>query len=380
MSKTIQRINLDAMSPGTERFVKAHRYGTPGARPKAYLQASLHADEIPGMLAAHHLINLLDDADATGAIKGEIIVVPVANPVGAGQVINTTFAGRYDFRSGVNFNRRWPDLSAGLAAKVKSKLGKDPEANVAIVRQALGEIVEQIYAVGENAKLRRELMRLAHDADIVLDLHCDDIAMMHIYTTNAFWPRAQDLAAEVGAKAVLLCDDSGAASFDESFFLPWYRLQKEVGPEYPVPAPVLTSTIEFRGQADVYDDLAIQDASALFRFLQRRGLIAGDPGPMPELKAKVANLDACEILRTPKAGIVAYRKREGDIVKAGDVIADIVDPLADDPKAARFELRCRAEGPILSIRAMKAVAAGDSVVMIVGDKALPNPAGLLLSD
>jgi hypothetical protein len=29
---------------------------------------------------------------------------------------------------------------------------------------------------------------------------------------------------------------------------------------------------------------------------------------------------------------------------------------------------------------MKAVAAGDSVVMIVGDKALPNPAGLLLSD
>jgi predicted deacylase len=24
-----------------------------------------------------------------------------------------------------------------------------------------------------NAKLRRELMRLAYDADIVLDLHCD---------------------------------------------------------------------------------------------------------------------------------------------------------------------------------------------------------------
>jgi uncharacterized protein len=380
MSKVVQRINLDAMSPGTERFVKAHRYGKAGARPKAYLQASLHADEIPGMLAAHHLINLLDDADARGEIKGEIIVVPVANPVGAGQVINTTFAGRYDFRSGVNFNRRWPDLSQGLAAKVKGKLGKDAEANVAIVRQALGEAVDQVYAVGENAKLRRELMRLAYDADIVLDLHCDDIALMHIYTTNQFWPRAQDLAAEVGAKAVLLCDDSGAASFDESFFLPWHRLQKEVGPDYPVPAPVLTSTIEFRGQADVYDELAIEDARGLFRFLQRRGLIAGDAGQIPALKAKVANLDACEIVRTPKAGIVAYRKREGDVVKAGDVVADIVDPLADDPKKARIELRCQADGPILSTRAMKAVAAGDSVVMIVGDKAMPNPAGLLLSD
>ena len=68
------------------------------------------------------------------------------------------------------------------------------------------------------------------------------------------------------------------------------------------------------------------------------------------------------------------------MVKAGEVIADIVDPLADDPKKARTELRCQADGPILSTRAMKAVAAGDSVVMIVGDKALPNPLGLLLSD
>ncbi|WP_119300233.1 succinylglutamate desuccinylase/aspartoacylase family protein [Dongia deserti] len=380
MSKFIQRIELDSMSPGTERFVKAHRYGKAGARPKAYLQASLHADEIPGMLAAHHLIRLLDDADARGEIKGEIIVVPVANPVGAGQVINTTFAGRYDLRSGINFNRRWPDLSQGLAAKVKGKLGKDPDANVAIVRQAMGEIVDQIYAVGENAKLRRELMRLAYDSDIVLDLHCDDIALMHIYTTHVFWPQARDLAAEVGARAVLLCDDSGAASFDESLFLPWYRLQKEVGPDYPVPAPVLTSTVEFRGRADVYDEIASQDARALFRFLQRRGLIAGDPGPLPELKGKVTHLDACEILRTPRAGIIAYRKREGDVVKAGEVIAEIVDPLADDPKKARIELRCQADGPILSIRAMKAVGAGDLVAMIVGDKLLPNPTGLMLSD
>lgn len=380
MSKVIHRIDLDAMSPGTQRFLKAHRYGTPGARPKAYLQASLHADEIPGMLAAHHLIGLLDEADARGEIKGEIIVVPVANPIGAGQVINTTFAGRYDFRNGVNFNRKWPDLSVGLAAKVKDKLTKDATANVAIVRKALGEIVEGIYAIGENAKLRRELMRLAYDADIVLDLHCDDIALMHIYTTNEFWPRASDLAAEVGARAVLLCDDSGANSFDESFFLPWYRLQKEVGPDYPVPAPTLTSTIEYRGQADVFDEVAGEDARALFRFLQRRGLIAGDAGPVPEMKAKVANLDACEILRTPKAGVVAYRKRFGELVKTGDVIADIVDPLADDPKQARTELRCEANGPILSMRAMKSVAAGDSVVMIVGDEALPNPTGLMLGD
>jgi len=380
MTKTIQRIALNSMSPGTERFVKVHRYGKPGARPKAYLQASLHADEIPGMLAAHHLIGLLDAAEARGEIKGEIIVVPVANPVGAGQVLNTTFVGRYDFRSGINFNRRWPDLSAGLAAKVKDKLGKDADANVAIVRQALGEAIEQIYAAGETAMLKRELLRLAYDSDIVLDLHCDDIALMHIYTTHVFWPRAEDLAADLGAKVVMLCNDSGAQSFDECFFIPWYRLQQQVGPEFPVPAPTLTSTVEFRGQADVYDEIASGDAANLFRFLQRRGLIAGDPGPLPKLTGKVADLEACENIRAPRAGIVAYKKREGDVVRAGDVIAEMVDPLADDPRQARVPVRCEASGPILSIRAMKSVGAGDSIAMVIGDEKLAHPDGLLLSD
>ena len=34
------------------------RFGTPGARPKAYLQAGLHADELPGMLVLHKLARL----------------------------------------------------------------------------------------------------------------------------------------------------------------------------------------------------------------------------------------------------------------------------------------------------------------------------------
>jgi len=380
MSATLTRISLPSPAPGTQRTILVRRYGESGARPKAYLQASMHADELPGMLVAHHLARLLDEAASDGRMVGEIVLVPVANPIGLSQRINGGLLGRHELDGGGNFNRNWPNVIEPLANRVGRELASRAEENVRRIRATMQEILAEQQPVTELATLRLTLARLACDADIVLDLHCDDVALLHIYTTNIFWPNAQDLAADVGARAVLLCDDSGAASFDESFFLPWYRLQKEVGPDYPVPAPVLTSTVEFRGQADVYDELASEDARGLFRFLQRRGLIAGDAGPVPEMKAKVTNLDACEILRTPKAGIVAYRKREGDIVKAGDVIADIIDPLADDPKKARLELRCQSDGPILSTRAMKAVAAGDSVVMIVGDKALPNPTGTMLGD
>ncbi len=44
MGKSIQRIPLISSSPGSTRHLLLHRYGSAGARPKAYLQASLHAD------------------------------------------------------------------------------------------------------------------------------------------------------------------------------------------------------------------------------------------------------------------------------------------------------------------------------------------------
>ena len=62
-SKTLSRIPLSHGDVGTQRSLVVHRYGRDGARPKAYLQAALHADEIPAMMVPHHLIRLLDAAD-----------------------------------------------------------------------------------------------------------------------------------------------------------------------------------------------------------------------------------------------------------------------------------------------------------------------------
>ena len=101
MARRTETIALTPASPGTERSLTVFRFGAPGARPKAYVQASLHADELPGGLAAHHLIGLLDRAEVTG----EVVVAPAANPVGLGQYFQRKHIGRYDGSSGENFNR-----------------------------------------------------------------------------------------------------------------------------------------------------------------------------------------------------------------------------------------------------------------------------------
>ena len=378
--KKIEHIDLGAPSLGTTRRIAVHRYGKPGTRPKAYLQASLHADEIPPMLVQHHLIRLLDEADKANAILGEIVVVPVANPIGSGQVVNSTLAGRHDAAGGLNFNRRWPDLSEGLEERVKGRLGKDAKANVAVVRQAIGEHLAGMTADSQLSRKRLALTRLAYDADFVFDLHCDNEALLHLYLNTVHWPDGADLSAEIGSRGTMICDDSGAGSFDETFIIPWLRLAKVVGPDTPVPAPCMGATIEYRGQGDVSDRLAEADARALFRFFQRRKLIAGDPGPLPQAQCEATRLEATDIVRVDAPGVLAYRVELGDRVKKDQVIADLVDPMADDPVTARTPIKSRADGLVLTRVFQKLVRPGDGIAKIVGREALAYRKGQLLDD
>jgi predicted deacylase len=380
MAKKIERISLGSMSPGTERHLLVHRYGKSGARPKAYLQASIHADEIPAMMAAHHLIRLLDEAEKRGEITGEIVVVPVANPIGLAQNVAGTHIGRSEIRGGGNFNRGWPDLFEGLVEAVESKLSGDADKNVAVIREAIGRRLASMRAEAEFPRLRLELYRLAYDADIVLDMHCDDEALMHIYLTNDFWPNGADLAAETGSRAVFLSYESGGQSFEEQFYLAFRKLRLHFGDRFPIPPTVLTCTIEFRGQFDVFDEFGTHDGKALYRFLQRRGLIAGDPGPLPTLLCEGTPLEGADYMRAPKGGILAYQVKVGDMVRKGDLVAEIIDPLAEDQSKARTEMRAVADGLVVSRCTKKLVAPGEGITMIAGKEHLAHRKGLLLSD
>ena len=97
---------------GTERELVSLHYGARDGGKKIYLQAGLHADEVPSMLVLHHLRGLLDQAEAEGLINGEVVVVPCANPIGLSQHLMRDHLGRFDFNSGENFNRSYPDFYA----------------------------------------------------------------------------------------------------------------------------------------------------------------------------------------------------------------------------------------------------------------------------
>ena len=100
---------LPPTGAGASHQITAFRYGTEGARPKAYIQAGLHADEFPGMLALHILRPMLERAAERGLITGEILILPQANPLGLTQHPNGFLYGRHEAESGENSPGRGGD-------------------------------------------------------------------------------------------------------------------------------------------------------------------------------------------------------------------------------------------------------------------------------
>jgi predicted deacylase len=311
-----------------------------------------------------------------------VVLVPYANPIGLSQYVNSGQLGRHELRGGGNFNRSWPDLFPAAAEAVAGKLTASAEANVATIRAALVAALDEVAAQpvqDELFSLRMALASQAVDADLVFDLHCDELALMYMYITPAHWPQARDLTADLGCRAVMMAEQSGGDSFDEAFSTPWIRLAERF-PDHPIPAACLAGTVELRSQADVSDTFAAADAAALFRTLQRQGVIAGDPGPAPTPRCDATRLDACDIIKSPGTGVLSFTVELGERVHDGDLIAWLIDPAADDPAAARQPIHTCTDGLVLSLRAHKFTLPGMTIAKVVGTKTLPSRKGSYLLD
>ncbi|MEM8636097.1 MAG: succinylglutamate desuccinylase/aspartoacylase family protein [Pseudomonadota bacterium] len=320
---------LPATVEGDELTLKFYRFGSANARPKAYLQAGLHADELPGQLVLRLLRERLDEAAAHGDIVGQIVMVPIANPIGLGQVEGGYMQGRVEKGTGRNFNRGFPDLAALARKRTVGRFDTEDEAaNIAKIRKGMLKGLTAIETEDAFETLQIALLSEACDADIVLDLHADNESLLHIYTQPAAWPEAQDLAAELDARAVLLADVSGGEPFDEACSTPWNTL-KEKQPDAAIPPACFSATVELRSNNDVSTDYARDDARALFRFLTRRGLIKGNVGDAPRLLCEATDLRAMQQVKAPCEGVVDYKLRLGDRVRTGDVIAEIIPEAGD---------------------------------------------------
>ena len=366
-------LELQSDSPGTRHSLQVLRFGAPGAAPKAYIQGALHADEVPAILVTRQLQLQLERLEAAGQLRGEVVLVPYANPLGLSQQVMGQHQGRFDLRDGRNFNRGFADLSGTVARTVEGRLAGDAARNTALIRAALCDAASGLPATTGAEDLRRRLLQMAVGADIVLDLHCDTDAVMHLYALTPQRSIAEQLGAALGAQAVLLATDSGGWSFDEACSRPWHLLQQQFRGA-PIDLACFASTVELRGETDTSHELAQRDASGLVAFLRQRGVLAGAMGTAASPLCEPTLLSASETLTAPHAGVVVFHRSCGERVAAGDPIADLVDPAS----GAVTTLRCQSAGVLYARCGLRWACPGKWLAKIAGTVLART--GNLLSD
>lgn len=305
--------------------------------PRVYAQAALHAEELPGTAALHFLVPLLRAAQARGDLLGSLTVVPRANPVGASQYVNGAMEGRFDLGSRTNFNRDYPLI--GLDA-----------------RESLLDGIAGLPAVEQ---LKRHLLHMASGADLMLDLHCDDESQLYAYLHEAYWPAAADLAESMGLEAVLLSDGKSSA-FEDAVTHVWEH--GPLGDRRHWADGRISLTMEFRGLADVDPVLGRMDAEGLYAFLQRRGVIAGEPIRHETFSGPVAGLDFVQMVNSPASGMVLFERDYGEVVERGDHLATIVTTPGDS--TGDFKVDAPAGGTIVTRVTRRFVRRGDNLMKI----------------
>ena len=377
MTFTLHRTTLANDTPGASTELYHYTVGPDDAPTRVHLQAALHADEQPGTMALHHLLPRLRTADAAGQLRAHFTIFPSVNPLGLANASLHHHLGRYDIHTGVNYNRRWPDLYPLIANAIAGRLGADANVNVAIIRAAVTDWIDHQHPATAIQRLRLLVLRSAVAANIVLDLHCDDDSLKHIFTSPELMPGLQDLADWMGVAATLTAEDSGGGSFDE--VLPTlFRKAQLANPGLPVPAAAETATLEYRGRADSFDSMGQEDADNLFGFFVNRGLIDLPRRPLPRPAAAPVPFEATEVLRTATPGLLAYRVQLGDRVTTGQPVADLIAMDGPDAFIARTPILAGTDGFILSRVSGKYVRSGASIAKIVGSKILTSRAGAYL--
>ena len=329
----IQYHALDGTSLGTTRYVTALYFGSEEAERKIYIQASLHAEELPGSLVAYHLRPLLEQLEQNNQLKSQIVLVPLCNPIGLDQTLMYRQSGRFDLFTGRNFNRL---INLPLYERLFAKLNENPEVlgqdaaeNVRVIRGLMLEILETYHSDNQVDQLQHILVRLAYDADVVLDLHCDELAVMHTYTLPQLWPKAEPLVRYLGSECQILSEDSGSKAFDEFLSTIWLKLSRAF-PEANIPLACFSITVELRGEGDLQHEKAQADAQAIIQYLAHSGdiqLSEADSQPMPDLIREPYPLSGLAYVLAPTAGIVIYHVRAGDTVQKDQLVAEIIDPI-----------------------------------------------------
>ncbi len=357
------KLPLISPIPGIQRFIDSFHFGYPNLGKKIYIQSSLYADEFSGILVVWKLKQALQQLEQQGLLDGEIILVPVANPIRQNQNLLNICSGC----NGIEFSNHAHcgcyEILDDAVKLMGEKLGDKVLLNKQKVKQELYSALETITPNTEYQSQQKALQMLYCNADIILDLRCNLEAITHTYCTNYSWQAIEPLARLLKSQINIITDDTGGHSVN--FFaggdVIWTRLKERFGDRLG-DYSCYSATLEISAQAEICRTGAGDEVNAILMYLSYLGVVS-DSYELPRRKADAIKQELVESLISPIAGIIIFHQQPGVIVSENQLIAEVINPLTDDVD----EIRATQAGILFSITRHKMAVAGMLVARIAGN-------------
>jgi predicted deacylase len=298
--------------------------------PNVYIQANMHGAEVQGNAVIFQLLELLKNCD----IRSNITLVPYANPVACNHKNGEYTLGRFDPITGVNWNRMYHFDEAVIAPFAQQRIDDCEEEISASFQQLLLDQIEQkldhnIWGITTGQRIAYQLQHMAHQADLVLDLHTGPISSKHLYCPEY----AKESANYFDIPHTIFIPNDFDGAMDESTFCPWWNLQqayKKLGRNFVMGEGVFAKesfTVELGSQEQIDLAVAHKDALGILSYLQHKGVIgnSNEQDFQPQDMTRYAcYLKDYKALYSPMGGMIDYLAEFGKPLPAGEPLARIL--------------------------------------------------------
>ncbi|MBB1361191.1 succinylglutamate desuccinylase/aspartoacylase family protein [Shewanella sp. SR44-4] len=322
MTKAIQSsVQVGELATGHALTVPVYSFiGRESVAPSVYIQANVHGAEVQGNAVIYQLMTLLEGYQ----VLGDITLAPLANPLGINQKSGEFTLGRFDPITGVNWNREYFDHQVDIQTWYAEHQRLTNSELFCAYRSMLVETclarLTHSFGISTGHRLAVNLQAMAHQADIVLDLHTGPKSCKHLYCPEY----DIDAARFFSIPYTLVIPNSFGGAMDEATFCPWWQLTEYAasqGREFSVPVSAFTLELASQERIDLAD--ALEDAKGILAYLSHRGVIAEKVYPA-SMERFGCYLKDYKKFHAPKAGLIEYCASVGEPLTAGKPLANIL--------------------------------------------------------
>ena len=321
MSLTQTWCEVGELAAGQHLTVPVYHFkGANPTAPKVYVQANVHGAEVQGNAVIFQLMKQLEELN----IQGDITLVPLANPLGINQKSGEFTLGRFDPITGVNWNREYLAANFNIEAWF---LANRELSDVVLFERFREELIENCvsklsepWGLSSGKRLAVTLQKMAHEADIILDLHTGPKSCKHLYCPKY----ALDAAHYFSIPHTLVMPNDFDGAMDEACFTPWWQLvdiASSHGRELSIPTVAFTLELGSQERIDLED--ALIDAEGILAYLSHRGVILDDIKPL-EMQRVACQLKDYRKLYAPISGLVEYLVPLGEAVSKQEAVARLL--------------------------------------------------------